>query len=147
MQALKFDNDSIKKVSRLIELHLRFFGYGEQAWTDSAVRRYVRDAGDLLTRLHALTRADVTTRNQRKADRLAHAYDDLERRIADLQAQEELDAIRPDLSGEEIMRILDLKPGPEVGEARQYLLELRLEDGPLGPEEAEIRLLQWWNAR
>ena len=147
MQALKFDNDSIKRVSRLIELHLRFFGYGEQAWTDSAVRRYVRDAGDLLSRLHALTRADVTTRNQRKADRLAHAYDDLERRIADLQAQEELDSIRPDLSGEDIMRILDLKPGREVGEARQYLLELRLEDGPLGPEEAEIRLLQWWNAR
>jgi poly(A) polymerase len=147
MQALKFDNDSIKRVSRLIELHLRFFGYGEQAWTDSAVRRYVRDAGDLLTRLHALTRADVTTRNQRKADRLAHAYDDLERRIADLQAQEELDSIRPDLSGEDIMRILDLKPGRDVGEARQYLLELRLEDGPLGPEGAEIRLLQWWNAR
>ncbi|MEY3473243.1 MAG: hypothetical protein RLY22_746 [Actinomycetota bacterium] len=147
MQALKFDNDTIKSVSRLVELHLRFFGYGEQAWTDSAVRRYVRDADDLLIRLHALTRADVTTRNKRKAERLSFAYDDLEARIAKLREQEELDALRPDLSGEEIMQILNLKPGPEVGKARNFLMELRLEEGPLGAEEAKSRLLQWWSER
>ena len=147
MQALKFDNDTIKSVSRLVELHLRFFGYGEQAWTDSAVRRYVRDADDLLIRLHALTRADVTTRNKRKAERLSFAYDDLEARIAKLREQEELDALRPDLSGDEIMQILDLKPGPEVGKARNFLMELRLEEGPLGAEEAKSRLLQWWSER
>lgn len=147
MQALKFDNDTIKSVSRLIELHLRFFGYGDQAWTDSAVRRYVRDADTQLVRLHALTRADVTTRNKRKAERLAFAYDDLEARISKLREQEELDALRPDLSGEEIMELLDLKPGPEVGKARNFLMELRLEEGSLGPEEAKSRLLQWWQAR
>ena len=147
LQALRFDNDTIRDVSRLIELHLRFFGYGEQAWSDSAVRRYVRDAGDLLPRLHALTRSDVTTRNQRKADRLAHAYDDLEQRIATLREQEEMDAIRPDLSGEDIMRILGLKPGREVGEARAFLLELRLDEGAIGAEEAEKRLLAWWSSR
>lgn len=147
MQALKFDNDTIKSVSRLVELHLRFFGYGEQAWTDSAVRRYVRDADDLLLRLHALTRADVTTRNKRKAERLSFAYDDLESRIAKLREQEELDSIRPDLSGEEIMEILDLKPGPDVGKARNFLMELRLEEGSLGTEEAKSRLLQWWSER
>ena len=147
MQALKFDNDTIASVSRLIELHLRFFGYGDQSWTDSAVRRYVRDAGDLLTRLHGLTRADVTTRNRRKADRLSFAYDDLEARIKALAEQEELDAIRPDLSGEEIMEILGIKPGREVGEARNFLLELRLEEGPLGADEAKSRLLLWWSNR
>ena len=147
MKELRFDNDSIKAVSLLIELHLRFFGYSDQAWTDSAIRRYVRDAGDQLVRLHALTRADVTTRNKRKADRLAHAYDDLEQRIAVIAEQEQLDAMRPDLSGEDIMRILDLKPSREVGEAYNYLLELRIEEGPLGPDEAEKRLLAWWSAR
>ena len=147
MQALRFDNDTIRDVSRLIELHLRFFGYGDQAWSDSAVRRYVRDAGELLNRLHVLTRSDVTTRNQRKAERLSHAYDDLEQRIASLQEQEELDSIRPDLSGEDIMRILDLKPGREVGEARSFMMELRLDQGQLGPEEAEKRLLAWWSGR
>ena len=147
MKELRFDNDSIKAVSLLIELHLRFFGYSDQAWTDSAIRRYVRDAGDQLVRLHALTRADVTTRNKRKADRLAHAYDDLEQRIAVIAEQEQLDAMRPDLSGEDIMRILDLKPSREVGDAYNYLLELRIEEGPLGPDEAEKRLLAWWSAR
>ena len=147
MQALRFDNDSIKAVYRLIELHLRFFGYSDQQWTDSAVRRYVRDAGDQLTRLHALTRADVTTRNRRKAERLAHAYDDLEARIAAVLEQEELSALRPDLSGEDIMRILDLKPSPEVGAAYRFMMELRLEEGVLGPEEAEKRLLAWWKSR
>lgn len=147
MKELRFDNDTIKAVCLLIELHLRFFGYSDQAWSDSAIRRYVRDAGDQLIRLHALTRADVTTRNQRKADRLAHAYDDLEQRIAVIAEQEQLNAMRPDLSGEDIMRILDLKPSREVGEAYNYLLELRIEEGPLGPEEAEKRLLAWWSAR
>lgn len=147
MQALKFDNETIRAVSRLIELHLRFFGYGDQGWSDSAVRRYVRDAEDLLTRLHALTRADVTTRNKRKADRLSFAYDDLENRIAALREQEELDSLRPDLSGEEIMEILGLKPSREVGEARAFLMELRLEEGALGPEVAKERLLDWWSSR
>lgn len=144
---LRFDNDTIKAVARLIELHLRFFGYSDQQWSDSAVRRYVRDAGDQLLRLHALTRADVTTRNKRKADRLAHAYDDLEQRIAILQEQEELDAMRPELDGEAIMQILDLKPSKEVGLAYNFLLELRLEEGLIGPEEAKKRLLEWWSER
>ncbi len=147
LKALRFDNDTIKQVARLIELHLRFFGYSDQPWSDSAIRRYVRDAGDELTRLHALTRADVTTRNQRKADRLSHAYDDLENRIATLREQEQIDAMRPDLSGEDIMRILDLKPSPVIGEAYRFLLELRLDEGALGSEEAEKRLLAWWSAR
>ena len=148
MRELKFDNATIKAVKELVRLHLRFFGYGENdPWTDAAVRRYVRDAGDLLTRLHALTRADVTTRNRRKADRLAHAYDDLEQRIAKLAEEEELNAIRPDLDGEQIMQLLDLKPGPEVGQAYKFLMELRLEEGPLGPDEAKKRLLAWWQAR
>ncbi|MEY4989370.1 MAG: hypothetical protein RI933_1003 [Actinomycetota bacterium] len=147
MKALRFDNDTTKAVARLIELHLRFFGYSDAAWTDSAIRRYVRDAGDQLLRLHALTRADVTTRNKRKADRLAFAYDDLERRIEQISEQEQLDALRPDLSGEDIMRILDLKPSREVGEAYKFLMELRLEEGELGAAEAEKRLLAWWKAR
>ena len=147
MQALKFDNETIRAVSRLIELHLRFFGYGDQGWSDSAVRRYVRDAEDLLSRLHALTRADVTTRNKRKAERLSFAYDDLENRIAALREQEELDSLRPDLSGEEIMELLGLKPSREVGEARAFLMELRLEEGALGTEVAKERLLAWWSSR
>ena len=147
MQALRFDNDTIKSVCRLIELHLRFFGYSDAQWTDSAVRRYVRDAGDQLLRLHALTRADVTTRNKRKADRLAFAYDDLEQRIVQIQEHEELNALRPALSGDEIMRILDLKPSREVGEAYAFLMELRMDEGELTPEEAEKRLLAWWQSR
>jgi poly(A) polymerase len=147
LRELRYDNDTIADVSHLIELHLRFFGYTEGAWTDSAVRRYVRDAGPLLERLHMLTRADVTTRNRRKADRLAFAYDDLEERILALGEEEELAAIRPDLDGEQIMRILDLKPGREVGEAYRFLLELRLEDGPLGIDAATERLRAWWAGR
>ena len=144
LTALRFDKDTITQVSRLIELHLRFFGYTEGAWTDSAVRRYVRDAGSLLERLHILTRADVTTRNQRKADRLGFAYDDLETRIAEIAESEGLAAVRPDLDGEAIMSILDLRPGRAVGEAYRFLLEVRLDEGPLGPEEAERRLRDWW---
>ena len=147
LKALRFDKDTITDVARLIELHLRFFGYTDGAWTDSAVRRYVRDAGPLLERLHILVRADVTTRNRRKADRLGFAYDDLEERIAALQEQEELAALRPDLDGEAIMRILDLKPGPDVGAAYRFLMELRLDEGSLGPEEAERRLRAWWEER
>lgn len=147
LRALRFDNDTIAAVSRLIELHLRFFGYTEGAWTDSAVRRYVRDAGDQLERLHELTRSDVTTRNRRKADRLAFAYDDLEDRIAELSEQEKLDSIRPDLSGDDIMRILDIPPGRAVGEAYRFLLEVRMDEGPLGPNDAEARLRDWWAAR
>ncbi|AZZ53454.1 CCA tRNA nucleotidyltransferase [Rathayibacter festucae] len=147
LRSLKFDKQTIADVARLIELHLRFFGYTEGAWTDSAVRRYVTDAGPLLERLHILTRADVTTRNTRKADRLAHAYDDLEQRIAELAEKEELASKRPDLDGTQIMAILDLPPGREVGLAYKFLLELRLEEGPLGEEEAARRLKEWWAAR
>jgi len=147
LRALRFDNDTIASVSRLIELHLRFFGYSEGTWTDSAVRRYVRDAGDQLERLHILTRADVTTRNRRKADQLSFAYDDLEERIATLAAQEEIDSVRPDLDGAQIMQILDIGPGREVGAARAFLLELRLDEGPLPEEEAVARLREWWAAR
>jgi poly(A) polymerase len=147
LKALRFDNDTVASVGRLIELHLRFFGYADGVWTDSAVRRYVRDAGDELERLHILTRADVTTRNVRKADRLSFAYDDLEQRIAAIQEAEGLAAVRPDLDGEAIMRILDLKPSREVGEAYRFLLDLRLDEGPLGEDVAEQRLRAWWAAR
>jgi poly(A) polymerase len=144
MKALRFDNDSIKAVSRLVELHMRFYGYGDAGWTDSAVRRYVNDAGPLLERLHRLTRSDVTTRNQRKADRLSFAYDDLEQRIAVLAEQEELDAIRPDLDGGQIMALLGLRPGPVVGRAYNFLLEERMENGPMSAGDAEAKLLLWW---
>jgi len=147
LKALRFDKQFIADVSRLVELHLRFFGYTEGAWTDSAVRRYVRDAGPLLDRLHILVRADVTTRNRRKADRLSFAYDDLEDRIAALGEEEELAAIRPDLDGEQIMAILGIRPGREVGEAYRFLLELRLDEGSLGDEEATRRLSAWWANR
>lgn len=147
LRALRFDNETVAAVARLIELHLRFFGYTDAAWTDSAVRRYVRDAGPLLERLNILTRADVTTRNKRKADRLSFAYDDLEDRIAALAEAEGIAALRPDLDGEQIMAILGLKPGREVGEAYRFLLELRLDEGPLGPTEAQRRLTEWWTAR
>jgi poly(A) polymerase len=140
---LRYGKDIVADVSRLVELHLRFHGYGEAEWTDSAVRRYVTDAGPLLTRLHALTRADCTTRNKAKALRLERAYDDLEDRIAVLGEQEELARIRPDLDGTEIMRILGLQPGPLVGQAYRHLLDLRMEHGPLGRDRAVQELLAW----
>jgi poly(A) polymerase len=143
LTALRFSNDVVADVSRLVELHLRFHGYGEGEWTDSAVRRYVRDAGPLLTRLHVLTRADCTTRNQAKAARLARAYDGLERRIAELSEQEELARIRPELDGNEIMRILGVPPGPVVGKAYDFLLELRITHGELGRERVTQELLLW----
>ncbi|HIW28793.1 MAG TPA: CCA tRNA nucleotidyltransferase [Candidatus Luteococcus avicola] len=147
LKALRFSSDEVKAVAQLVEQHLRFHGYGEGQWSDSAVRRYVRDAGDQLERLHILTRSDCTTRNQRKAARLRAAYDDLEERITVLAAQEELDAIRPDLNGEEIMALLGIRPGREVGAAYNFLLERRMESGPLGPEQARDELLAWWQAR
>jgi poly(A) polymerase len=140
---LRFPKDVIADTSRLVELHLRFHGYGDGDWTDSAVRRYVRDAGPLLTRLHALTRADCTTRNARKAARLAATYDALEARIEVLREEEELDKIRPELDGGEIMRILGLAPGPLVGQAWNYLLEVRLSAGVIGQERATAELLAW----
>jgi poly(A) polymerase len=143
LKALRFPNDVIRDVSRLVELHLRFHGYGEGEWTDAAVRRYVRDAGPLLSRLHVLTRADCTTRNPAKAQRLARAYSGLEERIAELSEQEELAQIRPELDGHEIMRILGLRPGPLVGRAYNYLLELRMAEGELGRERAIHALLRW----
>jgi poly(A) polymerase len=147
LTALRFDKETITAVSRLIELHLRFFGYSDAPWTDSGVRRYVRDADALLERLHILTRADVTTRNRRKEARLRGAYDELERRIAALAEQEELQSIRPDLDGEQIMALLGLRPGPVVGEAYRFLLEQRLDEGPLGATEAERRLREWFADR
>ncbi|WP_427005561.1 CCA tRNA nucleotidyltransferase [Pseudarthrobacter sp. H2] len=147
MKALRFDNDTIKAVARLVELHMRFYGYGEAGWSDSAVRRYVTDAGPLLERLHRLTRSDVTTRNQRKAERLSFAYDDLESRIAALREQESLEAVRPDLDGGQIMALLGLRPSPVVGRAYKFLLEERMEHGPLDPAVAEARLREWWAAQ
>ena len=147
MQALRFSNEMTEEVATLVALHLRFHGYGTGEWTDSAVRRYVRDAGPLLTRLHKLTRADSTTRNRKRALALQRSYDSLERRIAELAEQEELAAMRPDLDGREIMRILDIPPGREVGEAYQFLLDLRLDRGPMDPALAEEALRAWWSAR
>jgi poly(A) polymerase len=147
LKALHFDKATVQAVSRLTELHLRFHGYGDGAWTDSAVRRYVTDAGPLLERLHRLTRSDCTTRNVRKAKRLSDAYDELEARITRLRGEEELAAIRPDLDGTQIMAILGIGPGREVGTAYKHLLELRMEHGPLGEEAAREALLAWWAAR
>lgn len=144
LKKLRFDNHLINDVAKLTFLHLRFHGYGSGEWTDSAVRRYVRDAGELLTHLHLLTRADCTTRNKKKAEGLAKTYDQLEKRIEDLMAQEELNKIRPDLTGDEIMQILGIKPSPMVGKAYEFLLELRLEHGPQGAEKAKEELLKWW---
>ncbi len=143
MQALKFSKDQVEAVSQLVEQHLRFHGYGSGEWTDSAVRRYVRDAGDQLERLHVLTRADCTTRNKRKADLLRRTYDGLEERIARLSEAEELASMRPDLDGNQIMELLGIGPGRVVGEAYRHLLELRLDHGPMSEEQARAALLEW----
>ena len=147
LRALRFSNDVVDAVSKLVELHLRFHGYGSGEWTDSAVRRYVRDAGDQLARLHVLTRADCTTRNKRKAERLRRTYDDLEARIARLAEEEELASIRPDLSGHQIMETLGIGPGRDVGAAYHFLLDLRMDHGPMSEEDARAALLSWWNSR
>ncbi|MEU4674197.1 CCA tRNA nucleotidyltransferase [Amycolatopsis sp. NPDC023774] len=143
LRALKFSKEIVEQVSQLVFLHLRFHGYANGEWTDSAVRRYVTDAGDLLTRLHKLVRADSTTRNRKKAAALQATYDDLERRIATLKEQEDLNRVRPDLDGNEIMRLLGLKPGPQVGKAWKFLKELRLDRGPLDHDEAVAELKKW----
>ena len=147
LRALKYSKQMIDDISQLVYLHLRFHGYGDGKWTDSAVRRYVTDAGPLLPRLHKLVRADCTTRNQRRAARLRDSYDQLEARIAELEAQEDLARVRPDLDGNQIMQLLDIPAGPLVGEAWQFLKELRLERGPLSTEEATQELLTWWSSR
>jgi len=144
LRALKYPKQVVDDVAQLVFLHLRFHGYGDGNWTDSAVRRYVTDAGDLLPRLHKLVRADCTTRNKRRARRLQESYDDLEQRIATIAAAEDLQRVRPDLDGNAIMELLGLPPGPEVGKAWKFLKELRLDRGPLSREGAEAELLAWW---
>ena len=147
LRAMRFDKDTTRQVARLVELHLRFHGYGDGQWTDSAVRRYATDAGPLLSRLHRLTRSDCTTRNVRKAQRLSRAYDDLEERIDRLAAEEELGKVRPELDGNEIAEALGIKPGPVLGQAYSYLLSVRLDDGLIGKDAARDKLLAWWAAR
>ena len=147
LKELRFDNETISSVETLVALHLRFHGYGEGEWTDSAVRRYVRDAGELLTHLHVLTRADCTTRNVKKAERLSRIYDSLEARIEALMEQEELSKIRPDLDGAQVMELLQIKPSADVGKALDFLMELRMEHGPLGQERATQELMEWWRSR
>jgi poly(A) polymerase len=147
LKALRYRKDEVEDVSRLVELHLRFHGYSEGEWSDSAVRRYVRDAADLLPQLHTLTRADCTTRNKRKAAALASAYDHLEERIATLAEDEELAAIRPDLDGNDIMQILDVGPGPVIGQAYRFLLEVLLDRGPLDKATATALLKEWYASR
>jgi poly(A) polymerase len=144
LEKLRYSNEIIEQVCLLIELHLRFHGYGDGKWTDSAVRRYVRDAEEQLIRLHKLTRADCTTRNDAKAEKLRNAYNDLEQRIVELSKQEELKSMRPELDGAEIMKVLNIKPGPEVGKAYQFLLDLRLDKGIMGIEKATEELKTWW---
>ncbi|WP_156749779.1 CCA tRNA nucleotidyltransferase [Mycobacterium sp. E1747] len=147
LRALKYSKQMVDDVSQLVYLHLRFHGYGEGKWTDSAVRRYVTDAGPLLPRLHKLVRADCTTRNKRRAARLQASYDRLEARIVELAAQEDLARVRPDLDGNQIMKLLDIPAGPQVGEAWRFLKELRLERGPLTTDEATAELVNWWRSR
>ena len=149
LTALRYPNNEVEAITQLVYLHLRFHGYGEGegGWTDSAVRRYVRDAGDLLQELNELTRCDCTTRNEQRARQLARRMDALEARIERLAEEEELKAIRPELDGNDVMRLLGLEPGPHVGEAMRFLLDLRLDEGLLGEDEVTRRLLEWWNSR
>jgi poly(A) polymerase len=144
LKELRYSNEVIDQVSLLVELHLRFHGFSGGEWTDSAIRRYVTDAGEELLRLHKLTRADCTTRNKKKADALQASYDQFEKRIAEVAEHEELKAIRPDLDGTEIMELLNLKPGRLVGEAYKHMLEIRMEQGPLDKEDAIKELMKWW---
>ncbi|WP_204040167.1 CCA tRNA nucleotidyltransferase [Acrocarpospora phusangensis] len=143
LSELKFPKEVVSDVARLVELHLRFHGYGDGEWTDSAVRRYVRDADHLLDRLHKLTRADCTTRNRRKAAALSRTYDQLEERIARLAEEEEIAKIRPELDGNEIQEILGIAPGPMVGRAYKFMMDIRMDEGMIGKEAAKERLLAW----
>ncbi len=145
MRALKYSKQMIEDVGQLVFLHLRFHGYGKGQWTDSAVRRYVHDAGHLLPKLHKLVRADCTTRNKRRAASLQATYDDLEHRIAVIAEQEDLARVRPDLDGNAIMELLGIPAGPQVGKAWKFLKDLRLDRGPLERDEAEAELLKWWD--
>lgn len=147
LRKLKYPKATTESIGQLVYLHMRFHGFGENQWTDSAVRRYVTDAGDLLPRLHKLVRADCTTRNAKKARRLQRTYDQLEERIEEIGRKEDLARVRPDLDGNEIMEILGLQPGPEVGQAWSYLKELRLEHGPLEREDAIAKLREWWDSK
>ncbi|GAA4302449.1 CCA tRNA nucleotidyltransferase [Klenkia terrae] len=147
LQAMKYSKEIVEQVARLTFLHLRFHGYGSGEWTDSAVRRYVTDAGELLPRLHKLVRSDSTTRNKRRAAMLSATYDSLEQRIRELSEAEDLARVRPDLDGNRIMELLEISPGPDVGAAWRFLKELRLERGPVDPETAEAELLSWWRSR
>jgi poly(A) polymerase len=147
MRALRYPTEEVDAVSELVYLHLRFHGYGDDVWTDAAVRRYVRDAGDLLDDLNELTRCDCTTRNARRAKLLADRMDALEARIADLREREELEAIRPDIDGTRVMEHLGIGPGRDVGDALRMLLEARLDEGPLEEDEAIRRLDAWWAER
>ena len=147
LRKLKYPKATTESIGQLVYLHMRFHGFGENQWTDSAVRRYVTDAGDLLPRLHKLVRADCTTRNAKKARRLQRTYDQLEERIEEIGRKEDLARVRPDLNGNEIMEILGLQPGPEVGQAWSYLKELRLEHGPLEREDAIAKLREWWDSK
>ena len=147
LRKLKYPKATTESIGQLVYLHMRFHGFGENQWTDSAVRRYVTDAGDLLPRLHKLVRADCTTRNAKKARRLQRTYDQLEERIEEIGRKEDLARVRPDLDGNEIMEILGLQPGPEVGQAWSYLKELRLEHGPLEREDATAKLREWWDSK
>ncbi len=147
MRALKYSKQMIEDVSKLVYLHLRFHGYGDGKWTDSAVRRYVTDAGPLLPQLHKLVRADCTTRNKRRAARLQANYGELEERISALAAKEDLQRVRPDLDGNAIMELLGIPAGPQVGEAWRFLKELRLDRGPMTPDVAEAELLAWWERK
>jgi poly(A) polymerase len=147
LRALRYPNGVIDDVQRLVFLHLRFHGYSDEVWSDSAVRRYARDAGPLLDELNELTRCDCTTRNERRARMLAARMDALEERIAELRESEELASIRPDIDGNRVMELLDVPPGRVVGEALQMLLEARLDEGPLGEAEAERRVKAWWAER
>ncbi|HLM97295.1 MAG TPA: CCA tRNA nucleotidyltransferase [Acidimicrobiales bacterium] len=146
LNALRYAHEDVQVVTKLVELHLRFHTY-RLGWTDRAVRRYVRDAGPLLDRLNELTRSDCTTRNAARARALERRMDELERRIEELREKEELDAVRPELDGRRVMDHLGVAPGPIVGQALEFLLELRLDEGPLGEDEAYRRLDEWWDKR
>jgi poly(A) polymerase len=146
LSALRYSNDDVAAVTELVALHLRFHTYS-MGWSDSAVRRYVRDAGPLLQELNVLTRCDCTTRNAKKAARLSRRMDELEARIDELAAQEELAALRPEMDGNEVITHLGITPGRDVGEAMKFLMEVRLEDGLIGDRAVRARLDAWWRER